>query len=118
MPVDRIYTTMPPAQISNFDMRVLEHIVVKDDDRPETRLRLAIRRGREREVEMTAVEFASDCRLRTAVYASASHGADLRAGADVLRRAVISLSAPATRRTTTATGWTADRVRFLVPGPS
>jgi hypothetical protein len=65
---------------------------------------------------MTAAEFASNGRLRTAVYGSPLPGADLTAGADVLRRAAIALSSPAIRRMTTATGWTADRARFLVPG--
>ena len=84
-----LYTTMPPAQIANFDMQILEHVVVGDEDREESRLRLVIRRrGREQVVEMTAAEFASNGRLRTAVYGSALPGADLRAGADVLRRAV------------------------------
>ena len=108
---------MPLAQIANFDMRILEHVVVSDEDRQETRLRLAIRRrGQERTIEMTAAEFASNGRLRTVVYGSALPGADLKAGADVLRRAVIALSDPTIRRVTTATGWTADRTRFLVPG--
>jgi hypothetical protein len=111
-----LYATMPPAQIANFDMRIIEHVVVSDEDDQETRLRLVIRRrGRERSIEMTAGEFASNGRLRTAVYGSALPGADLKVGADVLRRAMIALSDPAIRRKTTATGWTEDRTRFLVP---
>jgi hypothetical protein len=39
-----IYATKPPAQIANFDMRILEHVIVEEEDRPETRLRLVIRR--------------------------------------------------------------------------
>ena len=86
---------MPLAQIANFDMRILEHVVVSDEDRQETRLRLEIRRrGQERSFEMTAGEFSSNGRLRTAVYGSALPGADLKVGADVLRRAVIALSKP------------------------
>jgi hypothetical protein len=112
-----IYTTMPPAQIANFDLRILEHIFVCDEDHQESRLRLAIRhRGQERSIEMTAGEFASNGRLRTVVYGSTLPGADVKLGADVLRHAVIALSKPAIRRLTTATGWTADRSRFLVPG--
>jgi hypothetical protein len=115
--LDGIYATMPPGQIANFDMRILEHIVVEDEDRPETRLRLVIRRrAREHEFEMNAAEFASNGKLRTAIYSSALPGADLKAGADVLRRAVTALSDPAIRRMTTSTGWTADQTRFLVPG--
>jgi hypothetical protein len=76
--LDGIYATMPPARIANFDMRILEHVVVEDEDRPETRLRLVIRRiGREHELEMTAADFASNGRLRTAIYSSALPGADL-----------------------------------------
>jgi hypothetical protein len=111
-----LYATMPPAQICNFHMQILEHVVVEDEDRPETRLRMVIRRGQERSLEMTGAEFASNSRLRTVVYGSALPGADLKVGADVLRRAIIALSQPTIRRTTTATGWTADRSRFLVPG--
>src|SRR5262245_12256861 len=98
-------------------MKIVEHIVISDEDGQESRLRLVIRRrGAERSIEMTAGDFASNARLRTAVYGSALPGADLKSGADVLRRAVIVLSQPAIRRVTTATGWTADRTRFLVPG--
>jgi hypothetical protein len=112
-----IYMAAPLAQIANFDMRILEHVVISDEERQETRQRLVIRRrGQERTIEMTAAEFASNGRLRTVVFGSALPGADLKAGADVLRRAVIALSQPAIRRVTTATGWTADRKRFLVPG--
>ncbi len=115
--LDGIYSTMPPAQIGNFTMQILEHVVVSDEDRQETRLRLEIhRRGQVRSVEMTAGEFSSNGRLRAAVYGSALPGADLKVGADVLRRAVIALSKPTVRRMTTATGWTADRSAFLVPG--
>jgi hypothetical protein len=112
-----IYSTTPPARVANFDLRILEHIVVEDEDRTETRLRLVIRRrGRQREFEMTAADFASNGKLRTAIYSSALPAADLKAGADVLRRAVIALSAPAIRRTTISVGWVADHTRFLVPG--
>jgi hypothetical protein len=65
---------------------------------------------------MTAAEFASNGRLRAAVYGSGLPGADLRAGADVLRSAAIALSDPVIRRVTAAAGWTQDRTRFLVPG--
>ena len=27
-----LYATMPPAQIANFDMRIIEHVVVSDED--------------------------------------------------------------------------------------
>ncbi len=112
-----IYAALPLTQIANFDMRILEHVVVSDEDHQETRQRLVIRRGgKERIFEMTAAEFASNGRLRTVVFGSALPGADLKAGADVLRRAAIALSDPTIRRVTTATGWTADRTRFLVPG--
>jgi hypothetical protein len=112
-----LYATMPPAQICNFTMQIVEYVIIDDEDGQETRLRLVIRlRGRARSVEMTAADFASTGRLRTAIYGSALPGADLKGGADVLRRAVIALSDPAIRRMTTATGWTEDRTRFLVPG--
>ncbi len=112
-----LYAMMPPAQIANFDMRILEHVIVSDEDREETRLRLEIRRrGRERTFEMNSAEFASNGRLRTVVYGSALPGADLKVGADVLRRAVIALSSPNIRRMTTATGWTPSSSHFLVPG--
>src|SRR5262249_12018335 len=115
--LDGLHTTTPPAQISNFDLRILEKILVADEDREDCRLRLALRRrGREHAVELTAAEFASNGRLRAAVYAAPLPGADLKAGADVLRRAAIALSDPVIRRVTTATGWTADRSKFLVPG--
>src|SRR5262245_50944935 len=39
-----LYTTMPPAQIANFDMRIVEKVLVADEDRQETRLRLVLRR--------------------------------------------------------------------------
>jgi hypothetical protein len=65
---------------------------------------------------MTTADFASNGKFRTAIYGSALPGAVLKAGADVLRRAVIALSTPAIRRMTTATGWAPDRTRFLVPG--
>ncbi len=108
---------VPPAHISNFDMRITEHVVIRDEGVQEARLRLAIRhRGRERPIEMTAADFASNGKLRAALYGAALPGVDLKLGADVLRRAVIALSDPAIRRVTTATGWTDDRSKFLVPG--
>jgi hypothetical protein len=108
---------MPPVQICNFDMRIQEHVVIRDDGLQETRLRLMIQhRGQERSIEMTAADFTSNGRLRTAIYGAALPGGDLKLGADVLRRAVIAVSDPAIRQVTTATGWTADRSRFVVPG--
>ena len=113
--LDGIYATDPPGRVANFDLRILTKTVA--DEGEESRLHLVIRRhGREHAFEMTAGEFASNGRLRTAVYASPLPGADLRAGTDVLRRAAIALSRPTIRRVTTATGWTADRTKFLVPG--
>jgi hypothetical protein len=111
------YTTSPLAQLGNFTMQIAEYIVIEDEEGHETRLRLVMRRGsEERSFEMTAGEFASNGRLRTAIYDSALTGADLKAGADVLRRAIIALSHPAIRRVKTATGWTVDCSTFLVPG--
>ena len=108
---------VPPAQICNFDMRITEHVVIRDEGEQETRLRLVIRhRGRERSIEMTAADFTSNGRLRTAIYGAALPGVDLKLGADVLRRAVVAVSDPAIREVTTATGWTDDRSKFLVPG--
>jgi hypothetical protein len=70
-----LHATMPPAHIANFDMRILEKVVVSDEDRQERRLRLVIRRrGQEHPIEMTAAEFASHGRLRTAIYGSPSPG--------------------------------------------
>ena len=108
---------VPPAQICNFDMRIKEHVVVRDEGEQETRLRLVIRhRGRERPLEMTAADFTSNGRLRTAIYGAALPGVDIKLGADVLRRAVVAVSDPVIRQVTTATGWTDDRSKFLVPG--
>jgi hypothetical protein len=108
---------VPPAQICNFAMRITEHVVLRDEGQQETRLRLVIRhRGLERAFEMTAAEFTSNGQLRTAVYGAALPGVDIKLGADVLRRAVIAVSDPAIRQVTTATGWTDDRSKFLVPG--
>ncbi len=108
---------VPPAQICNFDLRITEHVVIRDEGEEETRLRLVIRhRGRERSLEMTAADFTSNGRLRTAIYGAALPGVELKLGAEVLRRAIIAVSDPAIRQVTTATGWTDDRSKFLVPG--
>jgi hypothetical protein len=108
---------VPPAQICNFDMRIAEHVVIRDEADQETRLRGTIRcLGRQAPFDLSTSEFASNCRLKTAIYNAALPGVDFKLGADVLRRAITAISTPAIREVTTATGWTDDRSKFLVPG--
>jgi hypothetical protein len=108
---------VPPDQICNFDMRIDEHIVIRDEGDQETRLRGTIRhRGKERSFNMAASEFANNSRVKAVIYGAALPGVDLKLGVDVLRRAIVAVSHPTIREVTTATGWTEDRSRFLVPG--
>src|SRR5262249_11701245 len=105
-------------QLSNFVMRIEEHLTLQDGDEPPlTRYRGSITcRGNTGRFDITADRWVNNEKLSAAIHNSGPPGVDIKSDAGILRRAVNGVSTPQVRMITTATGWTDDFSNFLVPG--
>ena len=107
-------TRLPGQQLCDA---VRGQIVVHDDVEQQTRYQGTIScLGLTRDFRLTAQELASNEKLKAAIFNAAPPEADIKTNVDILRRAIIKVSQPSYRETTTSAGWTEDGSKFLVPG--
>ncbi len=105
-------------RLTNFTAHITEEIAVVDDaTQASSRYRgIARYAGRERSFEISSADWASDDRLRAALFGAAGSTAVFRDSRVHEVRTAISLnSTPALRTITTAHGWSADARQYLTP---
>jgi hypothetical protein len=116
-----MYRTMGKiaARITNFTARIVEEVVIEDDVAGSHDLVGRVRlEGRERGFRMSARDYASNDKLKSAMFEAAGSGARLLdPRIDELRAAIGETSQPTQRVATTTHGWTkADGEMVIVTG--
>jgi hypothetical protein len=114
-----LYRVTPdgPHQLSNFTAFIERDTVIRDGPEERHRFEGIIRlHGKVAKFSIGSEEFASNEKLRAAIFAATGAKATILGRVDALRVAISRVSAPVARTVTTDIGWTEAGDAYLVPG--